>query len=394
MKFSDLRRTTNAKAFIPEIDGLRFIAIITVVIYHLNTAYSKQLGMLKPSIAFPSEASKVITSMGWWITRMDLGVKLFFAISGFVLAIPFLRHYVQGGKKIELKDYFLRRLTRLEPPYLISLIIFAVIHLVMFGMPLPQLIQSFLASLIYSHVFIFAMPNPINPVTWSLETEAQFYLLVPLFFMLLFRHKSSVYRFIFIASIFAFSLFFRWYSYSLELFHWSRSILAFFTHFITGILFAWLYLTKKEFFVQKSYLWDLIGIISLIGIFQFYKPQAYWVNKSLFNLSTFIFMASAFKGILLNWFFTRPAIYVTGGMCYSIYLLHYAFLHLLVKFTGNISTGMGYQPDLLLQLIIAIPAIFIVSSIFYLLFEKPCMDKNWPSRLMGRLRLKMSPLPR
>jgi peptidoglycan/LPS O-acetylase OafA/YrhL len=214
---------------------------------------------------------------------MDLGVKLFFAISGFVLAIPFLRHYVQGGKKVELKDYFLRRLTRLEPPYLISLIIFAVIHLVMFGMPLPQLIQSFLASLIYSHVFIFAMPNPINPVTWSLETEAQFYLLVPLFFMLLFRHKSSVYRFIFIASIFAFSLFFRWYSYSLELFHWSRSILAFFTHFITGILFAWLYLTKKEFFVQKSYLWDLIGIISLIGIFQFYKPQAYWVNKSLFR---------------------------------------------------------------------------------------------------------------
>jgi peptidoglycan/LPS O-acetylase OafA/YrhL len=391
MKFSDLRRTTNAKAFIPEIDGLRFFAIITVVIFHLNTVYSKEIGMINPAIAFPNGAGKVISSPGWWISRMDLGVKVFFAISGFVLAIPFLKHYLQGGKKVELKDYFLRRLTRLEPPYLVSLVMFTLVHLFMFSMPVTEAVQRFMASLIYSHVIIFATPNPINPVTWSLETEAQFYLLVPLFFAGLFYRNNRGYWIAYISVLFAFSVFFRWFTYANELFHWSRSIFAYLSHFITGILFAWLYLTKKSLLDKKSYWWDLIGLVSIWLMFQFYKPQAHWQNKIVFNLATFVFMISAFKGIAFNWFFTRPVIYVTGGMCYSIYLLHYAFLHLMVKFTKHLSLDQGYQSDLLLQFCIALPAIFIVSCVFYLLFEKPCMDRNWPSKLAERVRFMFNP---
>ena len=39
-----LKRKTNSVSFIPEIDGLRFFAIITVVLFHLNSALSKSLG--------------------------------------------------------------------------------------------------------------------------------------------------------------------------------------------------------------------------------------------------------------------------------------------------------------------------------------------------------------
>ncbi len=40
-----LSRNTNSNNFIPELDGLRFLSIITVVLFHLNTAFYRELGI-------------------------------------------------------------------------------------------------------------------------------------------------------------------------------------------------------------------------------------------------------------------------------------------------------------------------------------------------------------
>lgn len=40
-----LQRTTSSSNFIPEIDGLRFLAIMTVALFHFNTAYSRSIGL-------------------------------------------------------------------------------------------------------------------------------------------------------------------------------------------------------------------------------------------------------------------------------------------------------------------------------------------------------------
>src|SRR4051812_39015821 len=99
---SGFRRITTTGEYIPEIDGLRFIAITCVVFLHLGT-YVGNFG--HPDIGIFSIGGK--------------GVELFFVISGFVLATPFVRYRLAGGKPVRLKPYFLRRLTRLEPPYLL-----------------------------------------------------------------------------------------------------------------------------------------------------------------------------------------------------------------------------------------------------------------------------------
>ena len=55
------------------------------------------------------------------------GVSIFFMISGFILSLPFAKAHFNknpGKKNISLKRYYLRRLIRLEPPYIIALIIF------------------------------------------------------------------------------------------------------------------------------------------------------------------------------------------------------------------------------------------------------------------------------
>ena len=89
--YSKLKRDTTSSGFIPEIDGLRFFAIFTVVLFHLNTAVSKELGLSLGNVFDQMGGSRVEFSKAWFWVRLDLGVKVFFAISGFVLALPFLK---------------------------------------------------------------------------------------------------------------------------------------------------------------------------------------------------------------------------------------------------------------------------------------------------------------
>ncbi|MBU3677488.1 MAG: acyltransferase, partial [Chitinophagaceae bacterium] len=116
------RRSTSNASFVPEIDGLRFFCIFLVMVFHLNTAMNKSI----PAYQDYWKTQMAIKTMGdlsWWVARFDLGVKVFFAISGYILGMPFIKYYWFGGKPINLKQYFIRRLTRLEPPFVISLLV-------------------------------------------------------------------------------------------------------------------------------------------------------------------------------------------------------------------------------------------------------------------------------
>src|SRR5687768_7994733 len=74
-------------------------------------------------------SGQLITNAYWrnFIMEGGYGVSIFFMISGFILSLPFAKNHFDkrpDRKPISLKRYYLRRLVRLEPPYLIALIIF------------------------------------------------------------------------------------------------------------------------------------------------------------------------------------------------------------------------------------------------------------------------------
>lgn len=378
-----LQRTTLSTQFIPEIDGLRFFAIATVVLFHLNTAFSREMGLSDLGMASLGGKGSML-SAGWWIIRLDLGVKVFFAISGFVLALPFIRARTAGdGKKVDLKQYFLRRLTRLEPPFIVSLVLFLLVHLFVLGASWEKMAPHFWAGLGYAHVFVFGRPNPINPVTWSLETEAQFYILAPLLFALLLWPAKNGGRFILGAILFFASVALKTFFLRHQVDQLADSVAAYLSNFITGILVAWMYVSLTPTWIRnKQSLWDAAGMLSVFAIFYFYKPQSDWLNNILFNIGIFGLMIAAFKGRAFQYFFTRKFVYLVGGMCYSIYLLHYAFFHLVVKFTGPLSAGMSYGTGICVQVLTAVPVVLLISTIFFLLIERPCMDKNWPGKVM------------
>ena len=90
------------------------------------------------------------------------GVELFFVISGFILGRPFARHALLGEKRVPLAGYYLRRLTRLEPPYILNLLICSVAILLYMHVPVLELAKRFLASALYLHELIYHQVSIIN----------------------------------------------------------------------------------------------------------------------------------------------------------------------------------------------------------------------------------------
>lgn len=378
------RRSTSSKNFIPEIDGLRFLAIATVVVFHFHFLLWRHLD---GKVLMDVETSGILTA-GWWLSRMDLGVKLFFGISGFILSIPFFNQYWFGGRKVDLKNYFIRRLTRLEPPFLVAITAFFCVHIGLLGASFLDLLPNYLATIFYVHTLIFNEYSVINPVTWSLETEVQFYLLIPFLAAWVLGPNSSKLKAILIGLfLFLGSIYLRGYYLSHGTFGMIANITGFFSHFLVGIVFAYLYLKKNRWLIKKNWVWDLVGFCSLMGIFYWYKPQAGFINQVLFNISIFVLFVAAFKSWILNWFFTRSWVYLIGGMCYSIYLLHLPFFGLTSQLAQKYIFGNTFSLNFWIYLFPVLIGLMIISSVFYLLIEKPCMEKDWHLKVLKKLNL-------
>jgi len=255
-----LRRETSSTEFIPVIDGLRFLAILMVVLFHVN-AYIQEKSQ---TIAFNSTESCLSANI---FVYGHQGVQLFFVISGFILAMPFMRQsFGQNDKQISLKQYFLRRLTRLEPPYFVStLVLFLVLAIfVSEKYSYNDLLASLFASLFYLNNFLFPGESPrINSVTWSLEVEIQFYLLAPFLVWCLCTVKRRVIRRLLILMlIIAFAVL----SWLLETVLQIRaiSLANFFQYFLAGVLVCDIYLLDSDEMRFDGFWYFFLGVFLLL----------------------------------------------------------------------------------------------------------------------------------
>ena len=112
-----LSRVPSSGEYFPEVDGLRFLAILPVLILHA----ASQLLIARGWTTFAPDWSKTHGLILRVIGTGGIGVQIFFVISGFIIALPFARHALLGAPAPKLGRYFLRRLTRIEPPYILAL---------------------------------------------------------------------------------------------------------------------------------------------------------------------------------------------------------------------------------------------------------------------------------
>ena len=165
--------TKRGIQYIPAIDGLRAIAVIAVMLYHLGVS---------------------------WIPGGFLGVDLFFVISGYVITRLLLDSIQQRGG-LDLRDFYLARIRRLLPP----LVFMIVATSIFVGLWAPDTTKKFLTDapfsltgimnwwLVFNHQDYFEASGrpPLLQHTWSLAVEAQFYLLWPLILLLVLRYLGK-----------------------------------------------------------------------------------------------------------------------------------------------------------------------------------------------------------
>ncbi len=374
--YQHFKRKTNSTSFIPQIDGLRFLAIMMVVLYHINIFVT-----VKVPFAFTRPPGDY-WQMFNLLNSDRKGVFLFFVISGFILALPFARAARGEGKPVELKHYYLRRLTRLEPPYILVMVacFFGILFLKghEFAASFPHtflgLLPRLAASLIYMHNIIFPQYLSLNPVAWSLEIEVQFYLLVPLL-VKVFKLPQISRRVLLVAAA-AMFIFLQ------HLLHPTvDTLFSYIQYFLAGFLLVDLYLSGVKFKLPAA-VSLAFGLLCLVFIgYANLRPHNYL--EYIFPAVVLSFYLLVLTDNIWKKVFSLRLLTAVGGMCYSIYLLHYNIIPLVGNITIAYNVSRFYPLDYLWQTVILLPIILLVSSVFYLLIERPCMDKDWPIKLWG-----------
>jgi len=162
--------TERGIRYIPAIDGLRAVAVIAVMLYHLGFT---------------------------WIPGGFLGVDLFFVISGYVIT-RLLLDSIQRSGGLDLRAFYVARIRRLLPPLVFMIITTTVVV----GLWAPDTMRRFLGDtpfalfggmnwwLVFRQTDYFEAIGrpPLLQHTWSLGVEAQFYLVWPLILLLVLRY--------------------------------------------------------------------------------------------------------------------------------------------------------------------------------------------------------------
>ena len=164
----------------PEIDGLRALAVLAVIIYHAKiTIFNDEI-----------------------FTGGFIGVDIFFVISGYLITSIILRELDTSGS-FSFKYFYERRIRRILPVLILVMLVslpFAWMYL------LPSSFVGFSKSIIYSLGFssnfyfdfsaqLYQAENSLRiPFlhTWSLSVEEQYYLLFPITFYFVIKYLKII----------------------------------------------------------------------------------------------------------------------------------------------------------------------------------------------------------
>lgn len=158
---------------IPSLDGLRAVAIGMVLLSHSG-----------PTIPSRMRASLFLTSFG----NGELGVALFFAISGFLITTLLLRENQDQGQ-ICLRRFYVRRVFRILPAFYTYLL--AILALAAAG-EIALRINDWFSAGLFVWNYNFRANNWFLGHAWSLSIEEQFYLLWPLALVLLKPRRAAM----------------------------------------------------------------------------------------------------------------------------------------------------------------------------------------------------------
>ncbi len=312
------------RKYLPGLDGIRAIAVIAIIIFHLNPK---------------------------WLPGGFLGVDTFFVISGYLIAMLLINEYEKTGT-INILQFWIRRMKRLFPPVLFMILI-VIQYIIFFDQSLLyQLKKDVIAALLYISNWWYIFDGlsyfesfearPLEHL-WSLAIEEQFYLLFPLILILMLNKwsKKNILLLFFVVSILSAILMSTLYDPAANV---SRIYFGTDTRLQTLLLgvmcaFIWpAFKLKRDAPRILVVIIDFLGFIGLIvlmySIYKLSEHSAFLFNGGFYVLGIFtllIIMAAVHPSSIMSRLLGIKPLTVIGKYSYSLYLWHYPVIVLMQK---------------------------------------------------------------
>lgn len=352
----------------PDIDGLRAVAVISVILFHLNSA---------------------------WLPGGFLGVDIFFVISGYLIGGILFREL--STKTFSLKNFYLRRMRRILPAFF-AVVIFVLVVGGQLMVPGSDdwnpTRSSALWSLFFSGNIFFAQNTdyfaptvelqPLNHL-WSLAVEEQFYFLYPLILLVIMfvvrsaskngaKLNTPVVWVLVLLAVFSFSrAFFPMSYHDSELVAYYLPHLRFGELLIGAILAVSVSNATKEISSTRANVVGSLGLLVLVVCLTISFPnKTPWFPGFAAAIPCIAAAAVIYAGLGTNWvkkLLSNRAVVFVGKISYSLYLWHWpllAFAHYLL--------GKQLTPQVL-AVVALLTVLFSIASYYFI--EQPLRHRQW-----------------
>ena len=357
--------------YLSQIDALRGWAILLVFFFHAWGISGGSTGS-EPSLWFS------------YVAAGRTGVTLFFVISGFLLSIPWLRAMQSPDVAMpSFKNYYAARVLRIVPLYYLAVFMACVVS-GSWGTGFKAFTFQFVGFEIF----------PFSVVWWTLVTEIQFYLVLPLLIWLLAREGKS--RLILLLVLILWGG-----VYMTQVLHnpsgekissylLTKSLLGRLPAFLLGMLAAWIFLKARALPIFSANWVRVLGALAVLlalyvngVVLRHTVLLGEWQSESNWH-EHHIYEAILWSVVLLVLVLTRPLLYrviansvlaVVGKLSYSLYLWHVPILFYVIYPTKE-RIGVGFSESVLAYLLTfaALLLSLMASLLTYRFIELPGLN--------------------
>ena len=375
--------SNNKSKYLPSIDSLRALAVLAVIIYHVDVNY---------------------------LPGGFLGVDLFFVLSGYLISSLIIKEYRKTGS-LNLYNFYIRRARRLLPAVYfmitIGLVVMVLFNEVLLRKSHLDAIFGYIYSSNWWYIFhkldyfdSFGAQSPFKHL-WSLAIEEQFYMIFPLLFLLINRKKKSkdgTYKLnknflyvvlgLILVSLIAHILLFD--INNISRIYFGTDTRAF--SLLVGVVGAILYPMEKllaKVTPQQNIMYSVVSLVSiatLITVMIYTSEYNTWLYRGGFLLvailGLIVIISSGKQHTLMSKLLSFKPIVFIGKISYSLYLWHFPILVLTtpVSEIGN--------PNIFF-VISRIVLTFAVAIVSYVFVETPIRKlgfKNYINAIFKKLK--------
>lgn len=374
------------KVYFKNLDGLRFIAALLVLIHHASF--------------FKIDAVEGVSAVYHEYTEQFglLGVNLFFVLSGFLISYLLMTEQQRTGT-VNIREFYQRRILRIWPLYyfyglsvtLLAPLVFSWLGIGEQGWSWQTIAVNLLFLLLFAvniQMAFFKYNQGIAEITWSVCIEEQFYMVWPWFMRWYHKRLFQLFVALIVVSMLTKLLFFVLMNAGYITDHRMRLINYVFILnrlelFGTGMLGAWFFFNRERY--KKIYgrlfhrgvqwvMWALTGLF-VLDIFPLPSNFRYFFGHGVSALLfCYIIVAPVTERSVVN--FEQPILRTLGRISYGIYLYHTVVCQLTILLFVRVlkvpaGSFIGY--DVIYPLICLLATVMIAYA-SYQLFEKRFLE--------------------